>query len=149
VTSTDGPTFIPGLSQYLQRAVQLLSCFLFLWPFDLLRQPLASTFFAVVGMRMCVVKYFLCFFLLALFCSQALRFLLLRPCQFHWTPSRHGVSWVSCFAGSRVFLLACIGRFTKNYRPFVISLYDDICCAYFDDVPFCRSLGGCRFMPPT
>jgi hypothetical protein len=38
--------------------------------------------------------------------------------------------------GSRVFLLACIGRFTKNHWPFIISLYDDICCAYFEDVPF-------------
>jgi hypothetical protein len=29
----------------------------------------------------------------------------------------------------------------------IISLYDDICYAYFDDVRFCRSLGGCRYMP--
>jgi hypothetical protein len=34
------------------------------------------------------------------------------------------------------FLHACIGRFTKNHQSFIISLYDNICCAYFDDVPF-------------
>jgi hypothetical protein len=42
----------------------------------------------------------------------------------------------------------CVGRFTKNHRPFIIFLYDDICCTYFDDVLFCRSFGCCRYMPP-
>jgi hypothetical protein len=35
---------------------------------------------------------------------------------------------------SRVFFLACIGRFTKNRQPFIVSLYDDIWCAYFQVV---------------
>jgi hypothetical protein len=44
------------------------------------------------------------------------------------------------FAGcSRVFFLAYIDRFTKNHRPFIVSLHDNICCAYFDDVPFCMT----------
>jgi hypothetical protein len=77
-----------------------------------------------------------------------LQFSLLRLCQSQWAPSGHEIFWVGYFAGSRVIFFACIGRFTKNYRPFFIFLYDDICCAYLDDVPFCRPLGGCRYMPP-
>jgi hypothetical protein len=59
----------------------------------------------------------------------------------------HGVFWVGYFAGSHAFFFACIGRFTKNHRPFVIFLCDDIYCAYLDNVPFCRPLVGCRYMP--
>jgi hypothetical protein len=81
--------------------------------------------------------------------SLALQFSLLRSCQSRWAPSGHGVFWVDYFAGSCVFFFACIGRFTKNHQPFIISLYDNICCTYFDDVPFCRPLGGCRYMPPA
>jgi hypothetical protein len=44
---------------------------------------------------------------------------------------------------------ACHGRFTKNHRPFIIFLYDGICCSYFDDVSFCRPVGGCSYMPPA
>jgi hypothetical protein len=96
---------------------------------------------------MCIIKYFFCFFFLAFLCSQALQFLLLRPCESQWAPSGHGVFWVSYFAGSHVFLFASIGRFTKNHWPFIIFVYDDICRAYLDYVPFCRPLGGCRYMP--
>jgi hypothetical protein len=52
------------------------------------------------------------------------------------------------FDGSRIFFFVCVGRFTKNHRPFIIFLYDDIYCTYFDDVLFYRSLGCCRYMPP-
>ena len=97
---------------------------------------------------MCVIKYFSYFRFLALLCSQALQFSLFRPCQSRWAPSGHGVFWVGCFAGNCIFFFACIGRFTKNHRPFVISFYDNIFCTYFDGVPFCRPLGGCRYMPP-
>ena len=95
-----------------------------------------------------IIKFFFRFFVVALLCSQALQFSLLGPCQSHWAPWGHGVFWVDCFAGSNVFLFACIGRFTKNHRPFVICLYEDICCTHSNDVPFCRPLGGCRYMPP-
>jgi hypothetical protein len=96
---------------------------------------------------MCVIKYFFYFLFLALLCSQALQFSLLRQCHYRWAPSGYGVFWVGCFDGSCVFFFACIGRFTKNHRPFTIFLYDGICCIYFDDVPFCRPLGSCRYMP--
>jgi hypothetical protein len=43
----------------------------------------------------------------------------------------------------------CVGRFTKNHRPFVILLYDDICRSYFNDVSFYRTVGGCSCMPPA
>jgi hypothetical protein len=125
----------------------LLSHFLSLCPFGLLQRPLASTSFTVVGIVDAYHQIFFCLFFLALLCSQVLQFSLFRPCQSQWSPSEHGVSWVGCFASSRVFFLACVGRSTKNHRPFIISLYDDICCAYFDDVPNCCSLGGCRYMP--
>jgi hypothetical protein len=53
-----------------------------------------------------------------------------------------------CFDGSRILFFGCVGRFTKNHRPFIIFLYDDIYSTYFDDVLFCRSFGRCRYMPP-
>jgi hypothetical protein len=110
-----------------------------LWPPPLLRWWV---------LWMCVIKYFLYFLFLALLCSQALQFSLLRPCQSRCAPSGHGVFWFGCFDGSHVFFFACISRLTKNHRPFIIFLYDDICCTYFDDVLFCRPLGGCRYMTP-
>jgi hypothetical protein len=97
-----------------------------LWPPPLLRWWL---------LRMRIIKYFFCFFFLALLCSQALQFSLLRPCLSRWAPSGHRVFWVGCFAGSSVFFFACIGRFTNNHQPFII--------------PFSRPLGGFRYMPPT
>jgi hypothetical protein len=48
----------------------------------------------------------------------------------------HGVFWIDYFDGSRIFFFVCVGRFTKNHRSFIIFLYDDICCTYFDDVLF-------------
>jgi hypothetical protein len=98
---------------------------------------------------MCVIKYFFYFLFLALLCSLALQFSLLRLCQSRWAPSRHGVFWISYFVEfSRVSFFACTGRFTKNHQPFIISLYNNICCTYFDDVPFCHSLGCYRYIPP-
>jgi hypothetical protein len=85
---------------------------------------------------MCVIEYLLCLPLLALLCSKALQFSLLGPCQSCWAPSRHGVFWIGCFDGSRIFFFGCVGRFAKNHRPFIISLYDNICSTYFDDVLF-------------
>jgi hypothetical protein len=79
---------------------------------------------------------------------QALSFPLLGPCQSRWAPSRHGVFWIGCFDGSDIFFFGCVGRFTKNHRPFIIFLYDNICSTYFDDVLFCCSFGHCRYMPP-
>jgi hypothetical protein len=94
---------------------------------------------------MCIIKHFLHLFFLAIFCFQALQLALLRPCQSRWAPSGHGVFQVGCFAScSHVLFLTCLGRFTKNHRPFIILLYNDICCAYFDDVSSCRSFGGSR-----
>jgi hypothetical protein len=45
---TDGPASAADCPPYLQRAVHLLFCPLFLWPFDLFRQPLVSISFVVV-----------------------------------------------------------------------------------------------------
>jgi hypothetical protein len=45
----------------------------------------------------------------------------------------------------------CFGRFTKNHRPFIVPLYDNICCAYLDDISVCCSLGVHGYflsMPP-
>jgi hypothetical protein len=53
------------------------------------------------------------------------------------------------FNVSRIFSFACVGRFNKNHRPFIIFLYDDICCAYFYNVIPYRSLGCYRYMPPA
>jgi hypothetical protein len=50
---------------------------------------------------------------------------------------------------SRTFFFVCVGRFTKNHRPFIILLYDDICRSYFNDVPFYRTVGSCSYMPPA
>jgi hypothetical protein len=61
----------------------------------------------------------------------------------------HGVFWIGYFDGSRVSFFACTSRFTKNHRAFIISLYNDICCTYFDDVTFYRFLSCCRYMPPA
>jgi hypothetical protein len=36
----------------------------------------------------------------------------------------------------------------KIIGPSLLFLYDDICCTYFDDVLFCRSLDFYRYMPP-
>jgi hypothetical protein len=58
-----------------------------------------------------------------------------------------GVFWVGCFTGSRILFFACIGRFTKNHQPFIVSFYDHIFCTYIDDVSFCRLLGGYKYMP--
>jgi hypothetical protein len=40
--------------------------------------------------------------------------------------------------------LLVLADLPKNHRLFIISLYNDICCTYFYDVPFCRSLDCCR-----
>jgi hypothetical protein len=146
-TSADSLPFIAGLSVVPTEScvvVVSFSVFVSVW--------FASTTFGLHlfyggGYCRCVPSNIFCLFFLALLCSQVLQFSLFRPCQSQWSPSEHGVSWVGCFASSRVFFLACVGRSTKNHRPFIISLYDDICCAYFDDVPNCCSLGGCRYMP--
>jgi hypothetical protein len=97
---------------------------------------------------MCVIEYLFRLLLLALLCSKALQFPLLGPCQSRWAPSRHGVFWISCFDGSRIFYFGCVGQFAKNHRPFLIFLYDNICSTYFDDVLFCCSFSCCRRMPP-
>jgi hypothetical protein len=73
----------------------------------------------------------------------------LSPCQSRWAPSRHGVFRIDYFDGCCTFFFVCVGRFAKNHRPFIIFLYDDICCTYFDGVLFCHSLNCCRYMPPA
>jgi hypothetical protein len=80
----------------------------------------------------------------------------LRRCNFcFWdrvNPDRHHRSME--YLGSTILMAAasyflfCVGRFAKNHWPFIIFLYDDICCTYFDDVLFCRSFGCCRYVPP-
>jgi hypothetical protein len=72
----------------------------------------------------------------------------LRSCQSRWAPSGHGVFWIGYFIDSRTFFFVCVGRFTKNHRPFVILLYGDICRSYFNDVSPFRTVGGCSCMPP-
>jgi hypothetical protein len=57
------------------------------------------------------------------------------------------------YFGSAV-LLAVVSSFLLALAdsPKIIGpslfFYDDIYCTYFDDVSFCRPLGGCRHMPP-
>jgi hypothetical protein len=74
--------------------------------------------------------------------------LFLGSCQSRRAPSRHGVFWIGYFDGSCILFFGCVGLFTKNHRPFIIFLYDDIRCAYFNNVLLCRSRGCCRYMPP-
>jgi hypothetical protein len=145
VSSANDPTFIAGLFVVpAERCKVVVSFFLSSWLFDLLQRPLTSTSFAVVGYYGCVsLNIFSASF--SLLSSAAIS--LLRLCQSRWAQLGHGVFWAGCFASSHVFFFASMGRFTKNHQPFIISLYDDICCTYFDDVPFCRPLGGYRYMP--
>jgi hypothetical protein len=53
------------------------------------------------------------------------------------------------FDGSRVSFFACIGRFTKNHQSFITFLYDNICCTYFDDIPFVALLVAVSICPPA
>ena len=49
VTLTNDPSFIVGLSTVPAESCAVAILFSVLWPFDLLRRPLASTFFVVLG----------------------------------------------------------------------------------------------------
>jgi hypothetical protein len=79
----------------------------------------------------------------------------LRRCNFrfwdHVNPDGHhrgmeyfGLAILMAVVSS---FFGCVGRFTKNHRSFIIFLYDDIYCTYFDDVLFCRSFGYYGYIP--
>jgi hypothetical protein len=79
----------------------------------------------------------------------------LRRCNFRFcdrvNPDGHhrGMEYFeSAILLTVVYFFVCVGRFTKNHRPFVILLYDDICHSYFNDVLFYRTVRGCSYMPP-
>jgi hypothetical protein len=150
VPCADGPAFIAGLS-----ATPAESCLVVV---------LFSVFVVVCFSSMaftlhlfCGGGYCRCVSLNIFSTSISWVSFALRRCNFrfcdrvnpggrHWG---HGVFWIDCFVDSRIFFFVCVGRFTKNHQPFVIFLYDDICCYYFDEVSFCRPVGGCSYMPPT
>jgi hypothetical protein len=98
-------------------------------------------------LQMCVIKYFSASLSLL---SFALKRSDLRFCE-HVSPDQHhrGMEYF----GSTVLLVAPVSAplyfpssilvdLPKNHRPFIVPLYDDIYCAYLDDISICCSFGA-------
>jgi hypothetical protein len=64
--------------------------------------------------RMCFIEHLLSFLSPLLFCSQALKFALLRMCQTQRAPSRHGIFWIGCVFRLAALWIASIASSSSN-----------------------------------